>query len=168
MRVSSELGPIDPQITLADGKGNLIPHSVQSYLDAYDCHSKALNKDPSDAAARVMLGKLDPATVKLFESVRRRARQMAEDQLKRGMFRQSGGNFTKIASELIDTNRWLSHGQMIDAQAAQRLELNVEYIDPKSEEWRELWRLYCLQRLAAQDKQKLFESDYASLTMESD
>jgi hypothetical protein len=56
---------------------------------------------------------------------------------------------------------------MIDAQAAQRLELNVEYVDPKSEEWRELWRLYCLQRLAATDSQKLFESDFASLTMES-
>lgn len=166
MSDTSELGPIDPQITLADGNGNLIRHSIQSYLDAYNCHSQALNKDPGNAAARVMLGKLDPATVKLFESVRKRARQMAEDQLKRGMFRQSGGNFTKIASELIDTNRWLSHGQMIDAQAAQRLELNVEYVNPKSEEWRELWRLYCLQRLAAQDKQKLFESDYASLTID--
>jgi hypothetical protein len=117
----------------------------------------------------VMLNKLDPATVKLFESVRRRAQQMAEDQLQQGMFRTMGsGNFTKIAKELIDTNRWLSHGQMIDAQAAQKpLELNVEYVSPRSEEWRDFWRLYCLQRLAAQDREKLFESDYASLKMEA-
>lgn len=167
MSDTSELGPIDPQITLADGNGNRIRHSVQSYLDAYNCHSEALKKDPEDAAARVMLNKLDPATVKLFESVRKRAQSLAEDHLKQGMFRESGGNFTQIASELIDTKRWLSHGQMIDRQDAEQLGLVVEYLDSKSEEWRDYWRLYCLQRLAATDSQKLFESDFASLTMES-
>jgi len=34
MSDTSELGPIDPQVILADGNGNRIRHSVQSYLDA--------------------------------------------------------------------------------------------------------------------------------------
>jgi hypothetical protein len=167
MSDSSELGPIDPQITLNDGHGNLIQHSVQSYLDAYMTHSEALKKDPENVAAQLMLSKLDPATVKLFESVRDRARKIAEDQLKRGMFRTTSGNFTQIASDLIDTKRWLSHGQMIAWQDAKQLGLTVEYLDPRSEDWQRFWQLYCLQRLAVNDRQKLFESDYASLTMEA-
>lgn len=165
MSDTSELGPIDPQVTLNDGHGNLIPHSVQSYLDAYEAHSATLGKNPNDLAARIMLGKLDPATVKLFEAVRERARKFAEDQLKRGMFK-TGGNFTQIAFDLIDTKRWLTHGQMIGWRDATQMGLSVEYLDPKSNEWQGYWRLYCLQRLAIRDRQKLFESECASFSLD--
>lgn len=166
MSDTSELGPIDPQITLSDGNGNRIRHSVQSYLDAYEEHSAKLRKDPDDAPARIMLGKLDPATVKLFQAVQSRARQFAEDQLRRGMFR-NGGNWTQAAGELLDTKRWQSHAQMISWEDAQdtRIGLNVEYLDPKSHEWQQFWQLYCLQRLEIGDSQKIFESDYASLVI---
>jgi hypothetical protein len=167
MSDTSELGPIDPQIILADDHGNLIRHSVQSYLDAYEAHAAALRADPNDAAARLMLGKIDPPTVKLFEAARDRARTMAENHLRAYMFNaRSGktGNITQIASLLIDTKRWLSHGQMISWQAAQQMDLVVQYMEPKSEEWLAYWRLYCLQRLAVEDRQKLFESNLASLT----
>lgn len=168
MSDASELGPIDPQITLNDGHGNLIRHSVQSYLDAYEGHSAALRKNPDDLPARIMLGKLDPATVKLFEAVRERARTFAENQLKLGMFRPpSTGNFTQIAGQLIDTKRWLSHGQMISWQDADQIGLVVEYLDPADVTWQLYWQLYCLQRLATKDRQKLFESDYASFLLDS-
>jgi hypothetical protein len=165
MSDTSELGPIDPQVTLNDGHGNLIRHSVQSYLDAYQAHTLALQVN--DMAARIMLGKLEPATVKLFEAVRDRARTFAEDQLKQGMFRTGGGNFTQIASDLIDTKRWLTHGQMIGWQAASKIGLSVEYLDPSSEEWQVYRQLYCLQRLAIKDREKLFESEFASLVADS-
>ena len=154
MSDTSELGPIDPQIIRSDGNGNRIRHSVQSYLDAYD--------------EQIMLGKLDPATVKLFQAVQSRARQFAEDQLKRGMFRE-GGNWSLAASELLDTKRWQSHAQMISWEDAQdpRIGLKVEYLDPSSDDWQEYWQLYCLQRLAVRDHQKLFESDYASLLIDA-
>ena len=167
MSETSELGPIDPQIVLADGNGNRIRHSVQSYLDAYETHAETLKRDPNNAVARLMLGKLDPATVKLFEAVRDRARTFAENQLKLGMFRSGTGNYTKIASDLIDTRRWLSHGQMISSEDARQIGLSVEYMDPQSGPWQAYWQLYCLQRLAVSDRQKLFESDYASLVLES-
>lgn len=163
-----ELGPIDPQIILSDGNGNRIRHSVQSYLDAYEEHTKTLKEEPANVAAQIMLGKLDPATIKLFQAVQARARQFAEDQLKRGMFRQ-GGNWSQAASELMDTKRWQSHGQMISWEDASdpRIGLNVEYLDPKSAAWQEYWQLYCLQRLAVGDRQKLFESDYVSLRIDA-
>jgi ClpP class serine protease len=167
MSDTSELGPIDPQIILADGNGNRIRHSIQSYLDAYDEHAATLKQEPGNVVAQIMLGKLDPATVKLFRAVQTRARQFAEDQLKRGMFR-NGGNWSQAAAELIDTPRWQSHGQMISWADAQdpRIGLVIEYLDPKSEEWQKYWQLYCLQRLAVGDNQKLYESGYASLTID--
>ena len=168
MSDTSELGPIDPQVVLSDGKGNRIPHSVQCYLDAYEQHTETLQRDPDNAAAQIMLAKLDPATIKLFEAVRDRARKFAEDQLKKGMFRNDG-NWSLAASALLNTKRWQSHGQMISWEDAQdpKIGLAVEYLEPKSEAWQDYWLLYCLQRLGAQDGQKLFESDYASLLLDA-
>lgn len=160
MSDTSELGPIDPQIDLNDGHGNLITHSVQSYLDAYEAHSAVLQKDPTNIAARVMLGKLDPATLKVFEAVRDRARTFAENQLKRGM---CTGTYTAVAAQLIDTKKWLSHGQMIGWEDATVIGLCVKHVDPFDTDWQAYWQLYCHQRLAIKDSEKIFESEYASL-----
>jgi hypothetical protein len=163
MSDSSELGPIDPQITLSDDHGNRIQHSVQTYLDAYEDHATALRKNPDDVVARVMLAKLDPATLKLYQAARTRAQRFAEGQLQRGM---KVANFTKIAADLIDTKRWLSHGQMIGSHDAGQMGLVVEHFDPRSPEWLSYWRLYCLQRIAVKEREKLFESNLVSLTFE--
>ena len=155
----SELGPIDPQALLFDKW-----QSVQNYIDAYDSHAKTLRTDPDDIAAQIMLGKLDPATKKLCEAAVRRARQAAENLLKRGMFR-NGGNWSRTVEELLDTTRWLSHAQMISWEDARDplIGLVVEYRAYHSEEWQNYWRLYCLQSLAVGSSQKLYESDCASL-----
>jgi hypothetical protein len=165
MSDSSELGPIDPQITLTDGRGNAIPHSVLNYLDAYAQHCEKLREQPSDVPAAIMLSKLDPATVVLFEAAKSRARKLAEEHLNRWMFQQKKGTYTKIASDLMDTTLWPAHGQLISWEDAVQLGLEVEYLEPTTEEWRAYWRLYCQQRLSIQDNEKLFESDYASLPM---
>lgn len=168
MSETSELGPIDPQVVLTDGNGNRIPHPVQTYLDAYKTHSETLARDPSDVTARVMLGKLDPATIKLFQAVSDRARRFAESRLQRGMFKNAG-NSTQAAGALLDPLRWQSHGQMIGWQDAQdpSIGLAVEHLEDDSELWRNYWQLYCLQRLAVRDRQKLFESEFVSLVIDS-
>jgi Serine dehydrogenase proteinase len=162
MSDSSELGPIDPQITLSDGRGNFIAHSVASYLDAFSEHSEALKKDNSDIIAHTMLNKIDPATLNVFAAAKERARKLAEDHLKQGM---KVPNFTAIANAFIDNKRWLTHGQMIGYQSAQQEGLTVEYLLPDNEVWREYWQLYCHLRLSIKDDQKLFESEYASLCL---
>jgi len=168
MSDASELGPIDPQIIRSDEKGNRLRLPVQSYLDAYEEHAETLKKDPGNVAAQIMLGKLDPETVKLFEAVRMRAKRFAEEQLKQGMFRNNGGNWSMAASELIDTKRWQSHAQMISWKDAKdpKIGLTVEYMDPTASEWQLFWELYCLQRLAIMDNQKLYESNYVSISID--
>ena len=163
MSDASELGPIDPQIRLADGSGQ----AVQNYLDAYEELAVQLQENPGNIAARLMLDKLDPTIVKLCQVAVDRARQSAEYLLRHGMFRD-GGPWTLPASELLDTRRWLSHSQMIawdDARDPQ-IGLVVDYLEPQSKRWQDYWRLYCLQRLAITDQQKLYESAIASLVID--
>src|SRR5258706_4042742 len=167
MSDSSELGPIDPQVVLRDANGNLIRHSILSYLAAYETHAQALRVNANDVVSRIMLAKLEPATVTLFQSVKTRAQKLAEDQLKFGMFRGKTANFTKIATDLMDPAQFPTHGQMIGWQAATQLGLTVAYVKQSDENWRQYWLLYCLQRLSLKDRQKLFESEYASLTLDS-
>jgi hypothetical protein len=83
------------------------------------------------------------------------------------MFRSKQGNFTAVAAALLDTKKWLTHGQMIGWGSASDVGLTVEYLRPTDERWQIYWRLYCLQRLAIKDHEKLFESEFASLLGES-
>lgn len=166
MSETSELGPIDPQITLTDGSGNRISTPVLSYIEAYRIHSTALAADPTDVVAQVMLSKFDPARLVLFQAAVDRTRRFAENQLKRGMFRD-GGNSTATASQLLDPKRWHSHSQMISWSDAvhESIGLAVEYLEPESELWQRYWQLYTYQRLAIKDEQKLFDSEFASLVI---
>lgn len=157
MSDSSELGTIDPQVLLGDGRGNDFWHSVLDYLDAYEQHAKALSLNRDDPVAQLMLDKIDPARVRKFEAVRARTRNMAE-----GLLKQKGKNYSQIASDLMDTKRWPSHGQMIKWQDLLQIGLTVEYIPQHDPRWRAYWDLYCLLRIAVTPTQKIFESHYAA------
>ncbi|WP_216896153.1 SDH family Clp fold serine proteinase [Nocardia alni] len=169
MSDTSELGPIDPQVIRSDRNGNRVRHSVKNYLDAYEDHRKALQKNPDDATARLMLDKLDPETVRLYTSIMTRARELAENKLKVGMMQHNGGNWTQAASALLDTTRFQTHGQPISWEDAsdRTIGLTVEYLDPNDELWLKIWQLYCLQIISVKEVQKLFESDVASLCIDS-
>jgi hypothetical protein len=165
----SELGPIDPQMRLSDNQGQRRWQSVQNYLDAYDEYNEALKENPNSVPARMMLDRLDPLTVKLCQAAKDRARQSAEHLLREGMFRKDiNANWSMTAAGLLDTRRWLSHSQMISWQDARHPDvgLMVEYIEPESDRWQSYWRLYCLQRLAVESNQKLYESAYVSLIID--
>ncbi len=165
----SELGPIDPQIVMADHNGNRVAHSVKNYIDAYKQYEAALVKNPADITAQLMLNKLDPATVQLFESVMIRARKFAEKQLKQGMMQTNGGNWSQAVSNLLDTSKFHTHGQPISWEDASdpSIGLTVDYLPPEDDLWEKCWQLYCLQLLAVKDNEKLFESKIASICIVS-
>jgi hypothetical protein len=162
MSDTSELGPIDPQVTVTDGDGNRSTQSVQAYLDAYEQLSERLSANADDLPARLLLSKLEPDRIVYFTAVKARARSFAEAQLRRGMCRESG-NVTRIVEHLLNTKKWPSHGQMINAEVALREEIPVTRVAATDRVWDAIWRLYCLQRLAVKENEKLFESDSASL-----
>ena len=169
MSDTSELGPIDPQRVFHDSHGSSRWQPVQNYLDAYEEHSNKVAENPNNIASQIMLGKLDSEVVKLCESEKARARQSAEYLLQRGMFRFRGGaNVTNTVDRLLDTKLWRSHSQMISWEQVHDLDIGlaVEYADPHQDSWQQYWKLYCLQRLAVRDNQKLYESDYVSLVID--
>lgn len=160
MSDSSELGPIDPQVSSRDGNGSDLVYSVLTYLNAYDAARKALRDAPDDLAARITFEKFDPTIVRKFQSVRDRARSFAENLLKR-----RGKNFSKIASELMDINKYQSHGQMIGWETANEMGLTISYMQSNDPVWRKYWALYCHLRLAIESEQRIFESSYVSLLL---
>ena len=138
---------------------------AQSYLDAYTEHRVALRSDPNDTAAKIMLEKLDPVIRQVCTGIKVRSRTLAENLIKRGKILSDPGSWTATASELIDTERWRTHSQVISWRDAidAKIGLRVNYLDPRDSLWQQYWQLYCLQRLTLKDSEKLFESDYVSL-----
>lgn len=171
MSDSSDLGPIDPQIVSRDSGGNITQCPAHAYVDGYDALVQKID-DPASYedgqrtdAEQLLLSKCDPAMLDLCRQALKRSRQLAEALLRQGMLKD--GNWTKVAGDLTDNQRWLSqHGAVIDSEDAQTMGLKVEYLAPETELWQAYWRLYCDQRLAiGQENPKLFESDYASLPL---
>jgi|SRR6266851_3025276 hypothetical protein len=161
MSDTSELGTIDPQFVLKDSKGNDMVHSVLNYLDAYERVATDLRQAPDDPVHKVLITGFDPTVLRKFEAVRDRAKTLAENLLKRG-----GLNYTRIASELMDTRRFPSHSQMIGYETAKEIGLNITYMPSEDPIWRRYWDLYCLLRLTVKGNQKLFESALASLPLD--
>lgn len=164
MSDSSELGVIDPQIDMPNANGHLQNLSAQSYLDAFHLHAKNLKENPDDPVARLMLSKMEPATVRKLERVTKRSRSIAEALLATAMVKDED-EATRVASELSDTKKWHSHGQMIPHEAASKIGLSVTYLAPHDDLWQLYWRLFCLQLTAANGPVKLFEGSYASLAL---
>lgn len=161
MSDTSELGTIDPQLDLKDSKGNNIVHSVLSYLDAYENAAADLRRDPEDPVFKVQMSHFDPTVKQTFEAVKLRARTLAENLLKR-----VGLNYTAIVDALMDTKRFPSHSQMIGYETAKEIGLSITYLPSEDMVWQKYWELYCHLRLAVNGKQKLFESNYASLPLD--
>jgi Serine dehydrogenase proteinase len=160
MSDTSELGPIDPQVVRRTSSGSMTI-AVQHHLDAHQQARSALTSNPDDPVAQAEFESFDPATIVAYKAVVDRARALSDKHLSQGMFRRGdGGAYTAITHNLLDTQKWRTHGQVIDHHEADEIGLNVDYrphIDP---EWQAWWRLHCLQRLAlVSETSRLFESD---------
>jgi hypothetical protein len=151
MSDTSELGPIDPRVTLVDSNGNRIWHSVQNYLDAYDSHRAQLEENPGYVAAQIMWGRLDPGTIKPSAAARERARKLP--RIISGTGCSSSEATRQRPRALLDTHRWQSHGQMISWQDAKDAGLGpaVDVLNQCSKKLQGYWQLYCLQPLAIND-----------------
>lgn len=165
MSDTSELGPIDPQIPHVGASGELRRLSVLTYIKTYEEWKDALDANGNDVTACIMMSKLDPATLRHYRFVADRARNLAENLLKQGMFRLVPGNYTQIPADFMNLDKFSTHGQVIDAQDALRIGLNIEVLDRRSELWDAIWTLYTHQRMALGANSKLFESEYVCLPM---
>ncbi|MDE2782438.1 MAG: hypothetical protein OXK77_05745 [Gemmatimonadota bacterium] len=153
MSDTSELGPIDPQVEIRQGDTVLL-YPVAACLAAYEAAERRCQEHPNNSTFRAAFEAFDHATIEDLRMANQRTRQLAERIAKR-----HGWNYTAVADALMDTNRFPSHGQMIDWQAARQIGLDhVEYRTRTDPLWNRFWELYLALRSVAGEQTKIFES----------
>lgn len=166
MGYCSELGPIDPQVTIVTANGERMHRPAQSFLDGLDEIINSVGGANLSPAYFPLLDKLDPALIDFCKKAIQRSERFASEFLKRYMLRNDHETAAKVAKILNDSRTHLSHGAVIDAEKASSLGLKVTYLEPEDDLWQAYWRLYCELRIALQNPgQKLYEGQQASLLL---
>jgi hypothetical protein len=168
MSSTSELGPIDPQITFQNAQGNLVSRPARSFLDGLEeIKRKVTDEGGINPAYYPLISQLDPATLDFCNKALQRAEGFAKKWLSKYMLKDDQDQAAKIAARLIDVQTYSSHGMVIDWQEAKNLGLNVTYLDTDDAIWQKLWRLYLAYEVgaSAQGYSKIFEGRKISLTI---
>jgi len=171
MGISSELGPIDPQIPLIlpTGQPNYIP--AKSIIGSLTKIKEEIEKNEKLATVCYpVLQQIRPETIKYCEDAIAFSRSFAQRRLKNGAMKgKSEDKIKKTADELTTGNRFNMHGSVINYQDAKNfLDLNVEFWDQADERWQLLWNYYLRVKALFQINQsatKLFETTETSVTM---
>ena len=168
MSDTSELGPIDPQITTTTAGGQQITRPATSFLDGLEAIKEEAGKSGTLSPAYFpLLSQLDPALLDFCRKSMLRSQKFAEKWLLKGQYQEQPERAKEIAERLTDTKRYLSHGTVIDYQEARDIGLAVEYLSPTDELWQLIWRLYCAYEIDMRNSgtAKLFESRTVSLPL---
>jgi len=159
----SELGPIDPQVTITTARGEPMVRPAQSFLDGLNAIIEQAESGLSPAYFP-LLDKLDPALIDFCQKALLRSEQFAEKFLTKHMLSDDPEKAKEVAHTLNHANTHLSHGAVIDAERAIALGLNVELLPYDDDLWQAYWRLYCDMRTALRESNsRLFEGRRASL-----
>lgn len=159
----SELGPIDPQVEITTASGEPMSRPAQSFLDGLEEIVKTA-EDELSAAYFPLLDKLDPALIDFCRKALLRSEQFAETFLTQYMLKEDVDEAKRVAHELNDVKKHLSHGAVIDADRAIKMGLKVDLLAHDDDLWQAYWRLYCDMRLAwTSSGSRLYESSRASL-----
>jgi len=143
MSFMAELGPIDPLIQIGFDRNTGQPEfrPAWSYIHALDIleHELKGGRDPRIIAQ--LLSTMDPTKLDLAKKAIEYSRTLAKSWLTTYMGLEDGVA-EKIASELCDAKKLLSHGRVISFEDAQKLGLKVKKIDTDHELWPLLYELH--------------------------
>jgi hypothetical protein len=167
MGYASELGPIDPQVFITTPTGESMYRPAQSFLDGLAQIKDAANREGSLSPAYFpILQHVDPALLDFCQKAIDRSRSLAEKWLSNYQCKGDADKATRIAEELGNVEKHLSHGAAIDHDAAIKMGLSVLYLPPGDDLWEALWRLYCdyIMALRAFQQGQFFESAHVSIS----
>lgn len=162
----SELGPIDPQVFITTPGGQPLYRPAHSFLDGFEQIKADVQETGQLSPAYLpMLQHYDPALLDYCRKAIERSRVFAEGWLNQYQCKGDPIKAAQIAEALGDVKKHLSHGAVIDHEAAESMGLCVCYLDPADELWEAIWRLYCQYVLALQRSgaEQIFESTRASV-----
>lgn len=142
----SELGPIDPQLSLTRGDGVNISAPAQAIINQFDIAKKELSKNPNQLPAWLpILQPLGPSLLTQCEAADKLARDLVESWLKSYMFQNVENGETlaiKIANFLANYEDHLSHGKRIGIEQLKDLGLVVKDLRQTPDLREAIWNLY--------------------------
>ena len=98
-----------------------------------------------------------------------RSKKFAEKWLSKYMLKNTPAKAKKLAAELCNVKKWLSHGVVIDADEAKKLGVNVSKLKQNDKLWQKIWYLHCCYGVLFRRTPvicKIFESNTVSLLFE--
>jgi len=166
MGLTSELGPIDAQITGPGPGGALFQTSAQSFIDKFEMIKKEV--DETQVLSPVyfpLLESLNLGFLQMCQTLMERSEQFAAKWLKKHMLKDDHSKAEALAKDLCDVKKWLSHGVVIDAEEARNLGVNVIELTQDDALWKMIWYLHCCYGVlfTQQPVVKIFESATVSL-----
>jgi ATP-dependent protease ClpP protease subunit len=139
---SAELGPIDPQFLLSDGRGGQRMTPAQAIIDDVQRAQQAVAAQQADAPVWLMQVQSQPPG--LYQQALN-AVQLSKDLVKRWLEQymfDGNPNAAALAQGIVDFlgdhNRFLSHARRVDIQALANLGANIHNITDVD---RQLWQL---------------------------
>ncbi len=162
MGYTSELGPIDPQITVTTASGREMQRPANSFLDGLEEIKRSVNEEGRLSPVYFpLLEHLDPALIDYCKKSLDRSKKFAIKWLSQYMFKNDPKKAEEVTEKLVDTKKYLSHGIVIDHNEAEHeIKLKVEFIEKTDKLWQAIWRLHCDYLVDIDEKKllKLFES----------
>lgn len=161
MSFMAELGPIDPLIQVGFDRNTGQPEfrPAWSYIHALDILEDELKKGRDPRIIAQLLSTMDPTKLDLANKAIKYSETLAKSWLTTYMGLKPNVA-EKIASELCDAKKLLSHGRVISFEDAQKLGLKVQKIDTDHELWPLLYELHtrAIQAVLRPHIVKIFES----------
>ena len=162
MSSTSELGPIDPQVTIFAADGRPLQRPARSFLDGLEqIKGSVVGEGGLNPAYYPLLSQLDPALLDFCEKAVRRSEQFAEKWLMKFMLRDDHERAGRIAKRLTDVDQYRSHGMVIDWREAMEMGLRVTFSSSDDPLWRQLWSLFLAYQI--ENVTKIFETRRVSL-----
>ncbi len=143
MGISSELGPIDPQITVREGDGPKrfsVCNLVDSYKKLFD---RAIKTKGNLEPFLQQLSHYDERTIKEMERAISLSEDIAIKSLKSGMMKSHAETtIRKKIKDFLTPEGKKDHGRPIYHMECSNAGLDVEYVKPGSELWDALYELH--------------------------
>jgi len=143
MGATSELGPIDPQLTLSEG-GEVKRFSVYNIVESYDdLFSRAVKEKGNLQPYLQQLANYDEREIKEFRAALSLSEDIAIRTLASGMMKDVSASDIKKKIEIFLTpKRTKTHGRPIYKEEASTCGIKIESKDVKDEFWKLIYELY--------------------------
>jgi hypothetical protein len=165
MSDTSELGPIDPQVSIPTTFGYQY-RPAQAFLNGLELIKKEhANGQPLNPAYLPFLQGVDAALIDFCYKSIEHSKRLAVKWLSRSMFKNDSRSARRIAEHLSNIEKYPNHGSVINHKEASALGLRILYKPFDDELWQAYWRLYTKYLVTMREKAgiKIFESNVSSV-----